>query len=542
MRRFALIIGLLALLLMLAPLANAQGTVHVVQPGETLYRISLRYGVSVGAIASANNIANINLIFVGQQLIIPAPGQQPGPTPTPPPQQPPAQTDYVVVRGDTLASIARRFGVTVQAIVQANGLANPNLIFAGQRLIIPVGGAPQPTPGQPPPPTQAPPPQQSTYVVRPGDTLGSIARRFGVTVQALAQANNIANPNLIFVGQTLIIPGGTGQPQPTPPPGQPPATIVPGPGPIGGFELGGHVFGFSYPDQMRGAGMTWAKIQIRWNGSDGPGIAQGAIDAARSRGFRILLGIVGDPGQIAGNPGQYYQNFANFLAGVAALGPDAIEVWNEQNIDREWPAGQINPAAYTQMLAAAYNAIKRTNPNVMVISGAPAPTGFFGGACTPNGCDDNVYIRGMANAGAAQYADCIGIHYNEGILPPDSTSGDPRGNSGHYTRYFPAMVNLYASVFPNKPLCFTEIGYLTPQGFGPLPPAFAWAQNTTIQQQAEWLARAATLARQSGRVRLFIVWNVDATEYGADPQAGYAIVRNGQCVACITLGAAMGVR
>jgi hypothetical protein len=188
------------------------------------------------------------------------------------------------------------------------------------------------------------------------------------------------------------------------------------------------------------------------------------------------------------------------------------------------------------MLAQAFTAIKRTNPNVLVISGAPAPTGFFGGACTTNGCDDDVYIRGMAAAGAANYADCIGIHYNEGVLPPTATSGDPRGNPNHYTRYYPTMVNLYASVFPNKQLCFTEIGYLSPEGFGPLPAGFEWAVNTTVQQQAEWLAQAASLSRQSGRIRLFIVWNVDATTYGADPQAGFAIVRNGQCLACLTLG------
>ncbi len=227
---------------------------------------------------------------------------------------------------------------------------------------------------------------------------------------------------------------------------------------------------------------------------------------------------------------------------MAALGPEAIEVWNEQNIDREWPAGQINGASYTQMLSAAYQAIKRANPNVMVISGAPAPTGFFGGTCQNNGCDDNVYIRQMASAGAGQFMDCVGVHYNEGILPPDQRSGDPRGNSGHYTRYFFGMLDLYASVFPGKPLCWTELGYLSPEGFGPLPPAFSWAANTSVQEQAEWLARAAILSRNSGRVRLMIVWNVDATEYGADPQAGYAIVRGNQCVACITLGAAMGVR
>ena len=63
----------------------------------------------------------------------------------------------------------------------------------------------------------------------------------------------------------------------------------------------------------------------------------------------------------------------------------------------------------------------------------------------------------------------------------------------------------------------------------------------TVSQQAAWLAQAAALASQSGRVRMMIVWNVDFTNYGADPQAGYAIVRpNGQCPACNTMRAAMG--
>jgi LysM repeat protein len=474
MRRFILILGLLVLMLGLAATALAQQITHVVAPGENLFRISLRYGVSMQAIAQANGITNLNLIFVGQRLVIPSGGT--GPTVTPPPPATP--------------------------------------------------GGPTPVPGG-----------ETTYTVVRGDTLGAIARRFGTTVQAIASLNGIANPNLIFPGQVLRIPGGGTTPPPTAVPG-----VTPPPPPSGGFELGGQVFSFSYPDQMRGAGMNWAKSQITWNQGDPASIAQGAIDAAHSRGFKVLLSIKGNPAQIAANPTQYYQNFANFLGGVAALGPEAIEVWNEQNIDREWPAGQINGASYTQMLSAAYQAIKRANPNVMVISGAPAPTGFFGGTCQNNGCDDNVYIRQMASAGAGQFMDCVGVHYNEGILPPDQRSGDPRGNSGHYTRYFFGMLDLYASVFPGKPLCWTELGYLSPEGFGPLPPAFSWAANTSVQEQAEWLARAAILSRNSGRVRLMIVWNVDATEYGADPQAGYAIVRGNQCVACITLGAAMGVR
>jgi hypothetical protein len=135
--------------------------------------------------------------------------------------------------------------------------------------------------------------------------------------------------------------------------------------------------------------------------------------------------------------------------------------------------------------------------------------------------------------------DCVGIHYNEGILPPTARSGDPRGNSSHYTRYYGTMVDLYTSIFPTKPLCFTELGYLTPEGLGTLPAGFEWAANVTIQNQAEWLAQAVTLARTSRRVRLMIVWNVDFTNFGADPQAGFAIVRGNECRACVTLGAAM---
>jgi LysM repeat protein len=457
-----------------------------------------------------------------------------------------AEPVHVVQYGDTLSRLALRYGTTIQAIAARNGIRNVNLIYVGQVLYIPVGGVtPTSIPATGVPPTQ--PSGETTYVVRYGDTLGRIARQFGTTINAIAVRNNILNINLIYVGQVLYIPTGGVVPTTVPPTVIPPTvvgpTVVPSTPIPGSFELGGHVFALAYPDQMRSAGMTWAKSQIRWTRGQPASVVQGAIDAARSRGFKVLLGVVGNASELAANPAQYIQDYAAFLGSVAQLGPDAIEVWNEQNIDREWPRGLISPATYTQMLSAAFTSIKRARPSVLVISGAPAPTGFFGGRCTGDGCDDDAFIRGMAAAGAGNYADCIGIHYNEGVLPPDAISGDPRGNPNHYTRYFPTMVSLYAGVFPNKPLCFTELGYLTPEGLGPLPAGFSWAANTSIAEQAEWLARAATLSRQSGRIRMMIVWNVDSTNYGADPQAGYAIVRaGGQCLACITLGAAMGVR
>ncbi len=444
------------------------------------------------------------------------------------------QTTYVVQYGDTLYRISIRFGVTIQSLVTANAIPNPNLIYAGQRLVIPTGGG-----TVPPSVTPQPPGQEITHVVVRGETLGGIARRYGSTVTAIAQRNGIVNVNLIFAGQRLIIPtGGTTVPPPVVPT-VPPIVVTSGPPPVSGFGLGGQVESFSNPQILRDAGMTWVKRQIRWSQGTPASSVQGLVDNARANGFKLMLSVAGDKNQLAANPSAYYADFANFLGGVAALGVDAIEVWNEPNIDREWPAGQINGANYTQMLAQAYGRIKASNPSTLVISGAPAPTGFFGGTCQAAGCDDNIFIRQMRDAGATNVMDCVGIHYNEGILPPTARSGDPRGNSSHYSRYYPTMVELYSGTFPSKQLCFTELGYLSPEGLGALPAGWDWAANTSLAQQAQWLGDAVRLSRQGGRVLLFIVWNVDFTQYNPDPQAGFAITRGGVCTACASLRAAM---
>ncbi len=323
--------------------------------------------------------------------------------------------------------------------------------------------------------------------------------------------------------------GGTGTPTPTATPTTPPVTT-------NTFETGGHVFGFTSPDLMRDAHMTWVKFQLVYHRGDAPSIAQPLIDQARAQQFKVLLSIKGVASDVTA--ANYNADYAAFVGGVAALEPDGIEIWNEANIDREWPAGHVNGATYTDLLKVAYPAIKAAHADTLVISGAPAPTGFFVGQCLDAGCDDNIFIQQMAAAGAANFMDCMGIHYNGGVVPPDATSGDPRTNPNHYTRYYQTMVDLYTQTIPSKPLCFTEIGYLTPEGLGPLPPGFEFAAAITVQNQADWLAQAAQIAKQSKRVRLFIVWNVDSTTYNADPQAGYAIVRpGGACPACTKLGA-----
>jgi LysM repeat protein len=120
------------------------------------------------------------------------------PTSAPAPTTPPTtgEVTYTVQRGDTLYSIARRYGSTVEAIASANGIANPNLIRVGQRLTIPTSGSPAP-----PPPSGG-----TTYVVRPGDNLFRIALRYNLSYLYLASYNGISDPSRIYVGQVLRIP------------------------------------------------------------------------------------------------------------------------------------------------------------------------------------------------------------------------------------------------------------------------------------------------------------------------------------------------
>jgi murein DD-endopeptidase MepM/ murein hydrolase activator NlpD len=122
-----------------------------------------------------------------------------------PPDQEPT-TVYVVQLDDTLSAIASRYETTVQALVQANGIENPNLIHPGQRLVIPSASlTPEPTI------------QKQVHVVQRGETLHRIALRYGTTVQALVAANNLANPNLIYRGQKIVIPiASPAEPLPAP--------------------------------------------------------------------------------------------------------------------------------------------------------------------------------------------------------------------------------------------------------------------------------------------------------------------------------------
>lgn len=189
--------GLLVFLVMLSLIPQAASAappqanpiIHVVCWGENLTGIAVRYGTTIQAIMNANGLANPNRIYAGQRLIIPTAS-------TPAPVN---NCAYIVRAGDSLSGIAYLYGVSVNSIVQANNILNPNRIYAGQRLAIPCGSPvpPSPVPGG------------TYYVVRKGDTLAKIALAYGTSVWAIVSANNIPNPNVIYPGQRFFIPKGT---------------------------------------------------------------------------------------------------------------------------------------------------------------------------------------------------------------------------------------------------------------------------------------------------------------------------------------------
>ena len=136
-------------------------------------------------------------------------GQEPTPSEEPSPVASPTLGIHVVQAGETLSGIARLYGTTVDAIVEANDLGTAEAIITeGQELVIPSAPPPAPTvegtaaPGSTPSSSVG----QRIHVVQQGETLSEIARMYGVTMDELAQANGLDNPNAISVGQALVIP------------------------------------------------------------------------------------------------------------------------------------------------------------------------------------------------------------------------------------------------------------------------------------------------------------------------------------------------
>jgi LysM repeat protein len=194
------------------PKANSGSQlVYSVVSGDTLWKISQKFGVSIQAIADANKMDPAAPLMVGQKLIIPGAAAQPTPAPEPTPAPQPSPVVHSVVSGDTLWKISQKYSVSIQSIADANKMDPAAPLMVGQKLTIPGTAQPAPTPA----PEPAPAPTM-THSVQSGDTLWKIAQRYGVTIQAIADANKIDPAVPLMIGQKLIIPGPAPAPVPTP--------------------------------------------------------------------------------------------------------------------------------------------------------------------------------------------------------------------------------------------------------------------------------------------------------------------------------------
>lgn len=454
---------------------------------------------------------------------------------------------YTVVRGDNLFRIALRFGTTTAALAAENGIVNPGLIYVGQVLRIPGGTTATPTPVPPPAATATPiptptPPVGDTYVVQRGDTLFRIAIRNNTTVAALAAANNIANPSIIFVGQRLVVPGSSESAVTTAPTtgSQPPATTSNlGLSGDPGFAYGIEVFPFgqniiSLTTQISQLGMSWAKVRVDWReveqvqGQPNFMELDTIISTLNVNNINILLTVTNAPLWARGDfrdengPPQDMDDYVGFVRNLAQrytglIG--AIEIWDEPNLRRNWNCGRvICEADYLDMLSGAYNAIKEVSEDIVVVSAGLAPTGFNDGV---NAINDRVFLQNLYTNGLADVSDVVGAHPIGWANPPDARCcNQPIGVETHFedsSFYFLENLEgirriMVANGDGDTSIWVTKFGWGTGEDTDLPSELNVFVAYTSLNEQAIYIPRAFALGQASGYVGPMFLDNLNGCQ------------------------------
>ena len=354
----------------------------------------------------------------------------------------------------------------------------------------------------------------------------------------------------------LYLEEGTPAPTVTPLPTQ---TTIPTPLPVEvmRYEVGIQVeqspdFNPEYQDNWYRSvsadlGMRWVKQQVRWEqiererGQMDWSILDFVMPSARKFDLKMLLSIVTAPEwarEAEANlerhgPPADPQTFADFIAAILMRYPGqihAIEVWNEQNLDREWTSAHgLDASKYVELLRVAYETIKAIEPGIIVISGALSPTGIDDGV---HAVDDFKYMERQIEAGMMDWADCVGAHHNGYNVSPDyrylDIPADPSAiftgpfSNRHHSWSFRSTLEGYAqrirAAGRDTKLCVTEFGWPSSEDLGGARPGFEFSLDNTLAEQAEWIPKAMSNMEAWGFVWLAFVWN-----FNFGPQAGYAI-------------------
>ncbi|MDE0671371.1 MAG: hypothetical protein F4Y08_05915 [Caldilineaceae bacterium SB0662_bin_9] len=293
-------------------------------------------------------------------------------------------------------------------------------------------------------------------------------------------------------------------------------------------------------------GFNWIKQQVRWKDFEPQ---PGNLDPkniqdldwirteAEKQGISVLLSVLAAPdwareagfdASVVGPPGDN-ATFARFVGSLATRycrsSVRAIEVWNEQNLNYEWGNKPINAAEYVQLLKEASAAIRAACPSMLVVSGAPTPTGVRDPAVA---IDDLEYLKQMIQVGMLNYVDAVGAHPSGYNVPPQATGQDycsiiagtgmTNFNAGcpgnpHRSFSFRSTMEEYraavAAVNPNIPIWPTEFGWAvaTPPGYRDL--GYGYALDNSYQEQADWTVQAYQMMKNWGWVAAPILWNLN---------------------------------
>ncbi len=380
----------------------------------------------------------------------------------------------------------------------------------------------------------ATPEPQITYVVRPGDTLLRIARQYNTTVNAIARANNISNPDNIRVGQRLIIPTDVA---PTPTPNVTSSTNTPPDTSPNAVSYGrGITLALQGQDpallvqNVISLNVQWAKIELDWRSLE-PAPQQydfSALDTVifglSDARIKLLVTLDNTPAwarsaQLEDGPPDDFTVFGRFAGTLAAryVGRiTAYQVWNEPNLRREWFSDihSISPASYADLFSQAQSAIRSADPNALIITAGLAPTGFNDGV---NALNDRLYLQALYDIGVAEAADGVAVHALGFANPPDSRCCQAtEGVLTHFESrsfYFYDTLEDYHAIAQanadNRPLWVTRFGWGTAEGSPTPSNDFVYVTYTSQLEQAQYIPDAFGVGQSLGYVGPMFVYNLN---------------------------------
>lgn len=453
---------------------------------------------------------------------------------------------YAVGQNDTLYSIANAFNTSVEALRSLNDLGDSRMIFVGDILLVP----------------RLDKTEAASYMVRPGDTLFAIARRFKTTVADLQSLNGIVDRNHILSGQRILLPTSAGSAVRRP------------------FAYGITLFPDleQTPDILRRVkkiGVNWAKIEVRWAEVEPAesGYDFDALDALvrglDELGIQIMLNVYEAPAWsrrshtlrltrlLRGNSGppENLNAFGSFMRALAARYAgivDAYEIWKSPNLLKYWTVPvyeqqrsmgatgdysfpdkiRIGAGYYVDLLEIAFAAIKSVDSSALVITAGLAPVGFTDHY---NAVETGLFLQNMLQEGAEDYSDGIGALFGASAVPPPLLCcNQPPGVDTHYEsylQYFREILYLYRDMLRRHgseevPIYATQAGWGTAEGSNLAIPAsgLEWLRYTDQDEQALYVPQAFDIAYGENYIEGMFLYNLNGCAVGDSEACFFSLV------------------